>query len=74
MLQKLTFAGNTTPGGFTIRLTAARLSHKALVEMINSLPTATNAATITITNNPGAAALTDAEIAVATAKNWTVTI
>lgn len=73
-LLKLTFVGDTTPGGFTIRLTAARLSHKALVEMINSLPTATNAATITITNNPGAAALTDAEIAVATAKNWTVTI
>lgn len=73
-LMRLTFAGDATPGGFTIQLNSARLSHKALVEMINSLPTATNAATITITNNPGAAALTDAEIAVATAKNWTVTI
>jgi hypothetical protein len=41
--------------------------------MIASLPTATAAATITITGVPGASALTDAEIAVATAKNWTIT-
>jgi hypothetical protein len=42
--------------------------------MIASLPTATKAATITITNNPGASELTADEIAVATAKNWTITI
>lgn len=73
-LLKLTFAGDTTPGGLTINLTQTALSHTALVNMLSSLPTATNAATITITNNPGAAELSDEEIAVATAKNWTVTI
>ena len=72
-LNRLTFAGETTPGGFTISLTDTRLDHDALVEMIASLPTATAAATITITGNPGASELTDAEIAVATAKNWTIT-
>ena len=71
---QITFAGETTPGGFSIDLTNSILSHKALVNMINSLPTALSPATITITNNPGASALTDEEIAVATARNWTVTI
>lgn len=73
-LEKLTFAGTTAVGGYTIDLTRCKLSHTALVTMIASLPTATNAATITITNNPGAAELTADEIAVATAKNWTITI
>lgn len=73
-LEKLTFTGTTALGGYTIDLTHCKLSHTALVNMIASLPTATNAATITITNNPGAAELTAAEIAVATAKNWTITI
>lgn len=73
-LVALTFAGDTTPGGWTIEITSSRLSHQALVEMINSLPTATAAATITITGNPGASELTDEEIAIATAKNWTITI
>lgn len=73
LLQKLTFAGETTPGGVTLNLTATALSHPALVEMIASLPTAIAAATITITGVPGASELTDAEIAVATAKNWTIT-
>lgn len=72
-LLRLTFAGETTPGGWTISLTDTCLDHDALVEMIDSLPVATAAATITITGVPGAAALTDAEIAVATAKNWTIT-
>ena len=72
-LQQVTFAGETTPGGWTINLSSASLSHTALVEMIASLPTATAAATITISGNPGASELTDAEIAVATAKNWTIT-
>lgn len=72
-LARLTFAGETTPGGWTISLTASSLDHDALVEMITSLPVATAAPTITITGNPGASELTDAEIAVATAKNWTIT-
>lgn len=73
-LQRLTFAGETTPGGWTIGISNRYLSHQALVEMINSLPTATASATITITGNPGTAELTDEEIAVATEKNWTITI
>ena len=73
-LETLTFAGETTPGGYTISLTYGCLGHNALVEMIHSLPTATAAATITITGQPGASELTDDEIAVATAKNWTITI
>ena len=73
-LTELTFSGETTPGGRTIDLSSSYMSHAALVNMINSLPRAIAAAVITITGNPGASALTDAEIAVATAKNWTVTI
>lgn len=73
-LIKLTFSGETTPGGWTIALENQRLSHKALVAMIHSLPLAIAEATITLTGNPGASVLTDAEIAVATAKNWTVTV
>lgn len=73
-IAELTFSGTTTPGGWTINLSSALMSHKALVNMINSLPEALSPATITITGNPGAADLTENEIAVATAKNWTVTI
>ena len=72
-LARLVFAGKTTPGGYTISLTDTALDHDALVEMIASLPTATAAATIAIAGVPGASELTDAEIAVATAKNWTIT-
>ena len=73
MLTRLIFAGETTPGGWTIDLSHTRMCHDALVAMITSLPTAATAATLTLTNNPGASELTDAEIAVATAKNWTIT-
>lgn len=72
-LSRLTFAGKTTPGGFTVTL-PGRLHHQALVELINSLPTATATATLTLTNNPGAAELTEDEIAIATARNWTITV
>lgn len=71
---ELTFAGETTPGGWTIDLTSGKMSHKALVNMIESLPVALAPATITITGNPGATALTEEEIAVANAKNWTIAI
>lgn len=72
-LVSVTFAGETTPGGWTINMSDTRLGHTALVKMIESLPTATAAATITITNTPGATELTADEIAIATAKNWTIT-
>lgn len=73
IIREVTFFGETTPGGYTIDLSYKKLNHDALVKMIASLPVATAAATITITRNPGASELTDAEIAVATAKNWTIT-
>jgi hypothetical protein len=73
-LSRLVFEGETTPGGWTIDLSYTSLGHAALVEMIGSLPRATNTATITITNNPGAAELTADEIAVASGKNWTISI
>lgn len=70
---RFTFAGETTPGGWTIALTSGRMYHDALVELIDSLPVALAPATIDITGNPGTSKLTEDEIAVATAKNWTVT-
>ena len=71
-LGELTFAGKTTPGGITMDLSNTVMGRNALVTMLNSLPTADVPATINIANNPGAAALTDEEIAAASAKNWTV--
>lgn len=74
-LNRLTFAGETTPGGVTIELAYCySLRHAALVETINSLPTATEAAILDISDCAGASELTDEEIAIATAKNWTITI
>ena len=73
-LSRLIIAGETTPGGYTITLPTCPMDHAALVETINSLPTATNAATLAVTNAAGASELTDGEIAIATAKNWTITI
>lgn len=73
-LQRLTFAGETTPGGFTISVPALGLTRPALLETINSLPVATAAATLTITGCAGASELTDEDISIATAKNWTITI
>jgi len=48
------------------------LSRAAIVEIFNGLGTAVGAQTITVTNNPGRAALTAPEIAIATGKGWTV--
>lgn len=73
-LNRLTFAGEATPGGFTIAVPALGLTRPALLETINSLPVATAAATLTITGCAGASELTDEDIAIATAKNWTITI
>jgi len=48
------------------------LSQSAIVDIFNGLGTAVGAQTITVTNNPGRAALTAAEILIATSKGWTV--
>jgi hypothetical protein len=44
-----------------------------LVDLFNDLAT-TSAKTITVTNNPGVADLTAADILIATSKGWTVTL
>ena len=48
------------------------LEHTALVAMLNSLPITTPAVTITISECPGTTELTPEEIAIATAKGWTI--
>jgi hypothetical protein len=48
------------------------LSRAAIIEIFNGLGTAVGAQTITVTNNPGRAALTAPDILIATAKGWTV--
>ena len=48
------------------------LSQSAIVDIFNGLGTAVGAQTITVTNNPGRAALTAPEILIATAKGFTV--
>lgn len=73
-LQRLTFAGATTRGGFSISVSAIGLTRAALLETLNSLPTATAAATLNISGCGGASELTEADIAIATAKNWTIVI
>ena len=48
------------------------LSQSAIVEIFNGLGTAVGAQTINVSSNPGRAALTAPEIAIATGKGWTV--
>jgi len=48
------------------------LSQANIVTIFNNLGTASGAQTITVSNNPGRAALTAAEILIATNKGWTV--
>lgn len=58
----------------TVSLSSCQLSQTALVEVFNNLVdrTATTSATITISNNWGASALTAGERAIATGKNWVI--
>lgn len=57
---------------YTISYNNLCLSRASIVEIFNGLGTAVGAQTITVTNNPGRAALTAGEIAIATGKGWTV--
>lgn len=59
----------------TVALQNCQLSRDALVEIFTNLTnrTATTSATIDITGNWGASALTSADRAIATNKNWTIT-
>lgn len=58
----------------TISITNCQLSQTALVEVFNNLAnrSATTSATITISGNWGASALTAGERAIATGKNWVI--
>jgi surface protein len=59
----------------TVGFANAQMGTTALVEIFNNLVdrSATTSATITITNNWGAALLTAGERAIASSKNWTIT-
>ena len=67
---------NTVTGwaGCDLSLANASLMHDAILALIDSLPAITEAHAITLTGNPGAAELTDEEIAIAAGKGWTITI
>ena len=58
----------------SVNLSNCQLSRTALVEIFNNLAnrSATTSATITITNNWGASALTVGERLIATSKNWVI--
>jgi hypothetical protein len=49
-----------------------KLSHDAIVDIFNAVGIAAGAQNLTVTTNPGTAALTGPEIAIATGKGWTV--
>lgn len=60
--------------GYNIKLNGCSLGHQALVDLFNSLPTITSSKALTLTGNPGVLELTDTEKAIATNKNWTLTL
>lgn len=60
--------------GADMSLEDCALGRAALVALIGSLPVAAEPRTLTLTGNPGAASLSAGEKAVATEKNWTLTI
>ena len=57
---------------YTISYNNMCLSQSAIVDIFNGLGTAVGTPTITVTNNPGRAALTAPEILIATSKGWIV--
>lgn len=60
--------------GAAISLANASLSHQAIIDFFNSLPTITSSKAITLTGNPGVPDLTDTDKAIATQKGWTLTL
>lgn len=69
-LRKLRLPGMKV--SFTI--TGCNMQRTELVDLFNDLSTGVTGQTITVTNNPGVADLTAADILIATAKGWTVTL
>jgi hypothetical protein len=60
--------------GETIDLSDCSLLRDGIVNFFNSLPTITSSKAITLTGNPGVADLTADDKAIATNKNWTLTL
>jgi hypothetical protein len=58
----------------TFTVADCAMERAALVQVFNDLGTPGTTRTITVTRNPGSADLTDADILIATNKNWTVTL
>lgn len=72
-LGRVTFTAEADEAaGCDISLLNCSLSHKAIVELLNSLPAVTSSKVLTLTGNPGVSELTDEEKAIAAGKNWTV--
>ena len=67
-LRKLRMPGM----GATFSITGCNMQRQELVDLFNDLATVSTR-TITITNNPGVADLTAADLLIATNKGWTVT-
>ncbi len=66
------FVANWT--GYGIDLSDCSLGHTAITNLFNSLPTITTSWNLTLTGNPGVSELTDTEKAIATGKNWMLTL
>ena len=73
-LEELTFDPRMTTWETPqdINLASTRLSHAAIVNLFNSLPTIESPKTVTLTNAPGAKEVTAEDVAIATAKGWKV--
>jgi len=67
-LRKLRMPGM----GATFSISGCNMQRQELVDLFNDLATVSSK-TITITNNPGVADLTAADLLIATSKGWTVT-
>jgi len=60
--------------GYAIELKNASLSHQAIINLLNSLPTITSSKTLTLIGNPGAPELTNEEKSIATNKHWALSL
>ena len=60
--------------GVSFTIAGCNMQRTELVDLFNDLKTGVVGQTITVTNNPGVADLTAADILIATAKGWTVTL
>ena len=73
-LTRVNFGMGSETGinGYDIDFSASPLGHAAIREMIDGLPTIKKKKKITVTGCPGAADVTDDDVAAAAAKNWTL--